>query len=243
MDNMRGEGDRGGKRQSGRDVSRARKKRRAKTRSTFELTKGTTVCLILAIITIILAFVTINASWWSIETDYEEGTEVESAHLDRWEVEDVEGDETTVDMRGEMEEVGDRTSLMISLSAVILFFVMITTIVGIILVHAGHTNFVGGFGMLIAVFAVIAFLLALAAPIYYGLTWPDAVVEDDEFGAGEEYIPFWGGRTNDVETRYSPDIGWFYSLGTAIAAGITLSYAESSRRELKRAKRLRPPKR
>ncbi|UCE37759.1 MAG: hypothetical protein JSW00_00475 [Thermoplasmata archaeon] len=158
--------------------------------------------LVLAIISVIMLFITGAIGWWSMSYEYErihEFMEEEDVTQSKVkvdftleemiaEVETISDGETDtidgdVDLSSDMEDVADITGLLLLLGAVmsILVIILIGLILGIIQTRSRMmAMFTKLFKNLALLFALLAVIFVLIAPIYYMFTWPEAT--EDQMG-------------------------------------------------------------
>lgn len=194
-----------------------------------KLPKKTTTCMVLAIITLIIALIAGGSTWWETDSYFSGTTE--------FGLDEVEYEGGSESLDGNMEDVADLTSTLETLAAVMAFIVMFLTIGAIGLVVNGYPRYLNLLSNLIPLAVILCLIFAVIAPIYYAIEWPNAV-EDDTGGEWEDKS-FMG--TNGG--TWGPGGGWYLAITTIILAIITLISSIQGRRELKHLARTMPPKR
>ena len=235
------------------------------------LPKKTITCMVLAIVTMSLAFAALGSAWWHTEFEFEGETEtwygelenvsasaeidydLEDEHIDlnaMGETEEASG-KTSESLSGDMEDVGSATSILGLVSAIMALLVMIFAIIAIVLLYVRFPQYTRIFMNLILIFALIAMIFAIIFPIYYLAAWPGAVEEKQE----EAKYSFYDGgfigsnsveyKTEDenvkVEGEWGPTTGWYLGIVTMILAITTMVFAILARKEFPRVAAVVPP--
>jgi hypothetical protein len=236
--------------------------------------------MIIAIISVVMLFITGAIGWWSmsIESESERGSQVtiEEISMD-FTLEEISarttttepGGETETDeidgpMYGDMKDVGETTGLLFTLGIIMTVLVIILLGLFMAIVRLGnpglgiYTNKLRKFSFL---FAVLAVVFIVIAPIYYMILWPGTV--DEQLGnpfflGGEDFydgsfmgsnnLAFedesWFAQTtgtttnNTLEVNWGPSLGWILAFACVILLVITLIHVRSAGIE---AMKLVPP--
>jgi cytochrome b subunit of formate dehydrogenase len=225
--------------------------------------------IVMAIISLVMLLITGAIGWWSMSIEYERedsgdiriteykmdfGLSDVSYESDITRDGETESYDDDADLIGNLEEVGETTSLLFILGIVMTIIVMILTgiLMAIVISRNVELNmFSYIFKYLTLLFAFLAVIFILVAPIYYMIVWP--MTMEDQLDspltiAGEEIYDgsFMGSNSFDYEemgdnysgeSSWGPSLGWFLAFVCLVLLIITLVLVKSAGDE---AMRLRP---